>query len=71
MKVFRKPSASGRCFARAFLLAWISLALVTYTEKRDSFEIYKIPYYEDTAENGKAKALKQRDPSGEFTYIRK
>ena len=30
---------------------------VTYTEKRDSFEIYKIPYYEDTAGMAPAGAI--------------
>ena len=37
---------------------------------------FRVPEFSDVVwefvlENGKAKALKQRDPSGEFTYIRR
>jgi hypothetical protein len=45
--------------------------LVPYKGLKFRVPAFSDVIYEFVVENGQAKALKQRDPSGEFTYTRK
>lgn len=55
-RIFRPLEMSNTLFAVSEMVKRPDFG-VTYTEKRDSFEIYKIPYYEDTEAMAPAGAI--------------